>query len=217
MIRAVSTSSNGASAKIPATVRTPSARRSTTFAASGMVSDIDADLACVLDEIPYASIAVVSLGFRRQDVGHDLDGFGFLIPRSEGIRILGSIWTSSIFSNRAPEGMVQMRTMIGGATDPDAVTLSDGELLDTVTRELSPIVDLKDSPAHMRIFKYERGIPQFVVGHPARMERLEHILLGYPGLYFTGNAYEGVGLNDCVVRSDKVVRSLADYLGLGRT
>jgi len=187
------------------------------FAAAEMVADLDDSLACLLDEIPYASITVVSLGFRRQDVGRDLDGFGFLIPRDEGVRILGSIWTSSIFSDRAPEGMVQMRTMIGGATDPDAAGLSDGELLDIVTHELKPIIDLRGSPAHMRIFRYDRGIPQFIVGHPARMERMDKILENHPGLYFTGNAYEGVGLNDCVLRSDKVVRKLADYLGPGLT
>lgn len=187
------------------------------FAAAGLVADLDRSLASLLNEIPYASIAVVSLGFRRQDVGHDLNGFGFLIPRNQGIRILGSIWTSSIFSERSPEGMVQMRTMVGGATDPGAAALSDSELLEIVTGELTPIVRLGGAPAYMRIFRYDRGIPQFVIGHPARLERMERILQDYPGLYFTGNAYEGVGLNDCVLRSEKIVGRLADYLGSGLT
>lgn len=184
------------------------------YAAAEMMTEIDQSLADVLSEIPYASIAVVSLGFKREAVGCDLDGFGFLIPRSEGTRILGSIWTSSIFTGRAPDGMVLMRTMIGGATDPDAASLSDGALLDIVAGELKPIVDLKDAPAHVRIYRYDRGIPQFVVGHPARMERIEDILKNYPGLYFTGNAFQGVGLNDCVLRSDKVVREMAAHFNL---
>ncbi len=185
-----------------------------TYAAASMVDELDAELADLLDEIPYASIAVVSLGFKREAVGCDLDGFGFLIPRCEGVRILGSIWTSSIFTGRAPDGMVLMRTMIGGATDPDAAALSDGTLLDIVTGELKPIIDTTDAPAYVRIYKYRRGIPQFVVGHPARMARMDEMLKNHPGLYFTGNAYQGVGLNDCVLRSDKVVRDLAAHLRL---
>lgn len=185
-----------------------------TYAAAPMVDELDPELADLLDEIPYASIAVVSLGFKREVVGCDLDGFGFLIPRREDIRILGSIWTSSIFTGRAPDGMVLMRTMIGGATDPDAAALSDGALLDIVTGELKPIVDIKDAPAYVRVYKYRRGIPQFVVGHPACMKRMDEILKNHPALYFTGNAYQGVGLNDCVLRSDKVVRELAADLRL---
>jgi oxygen-dependent protoporphyrinogen oxidase len=185
-----------------------------TYAAVPMVSGIDTELADVLDGIPYASIAVVSLGFKREVIGRELDGFGFLIPRREGLRILGSIWTSSIFSERAPEGMVLMRTMIGGATDPDAAALSDGALLDIVTGELKSIINITDAPAYVRIYKYDCGIPQFVVGHPARMKRLEGILRNHPGLYFTGNAYQGVGLNDCVLRSDRVVGEMTAYLNL---
>lgn len=185
-----------------------------TYAAASMVDELDADLADLLDEFPYASIAVVSLGFAREAVGCDLDGFGFLIPRREGVRILGSIWTSSIFTGRAPDGTVLMRTMIGGATDPDAAALSDGALLDIVSAELKPIVDIKDAPAYVRIYKYRQGIPQFVVGHPERMRRMDDILKNHPGLYFTGNTYQGVGLNDCVLRSDKVARDLAAHLRL---
>jgi oxygen-dependent protoporphyrinogen oxidase len=184
------------------------------YVAAEMVSGLSQPLSGILGSIPYSSIAVVCLGFRREDVGHDLDGFGFLIPRREGKRILGSIWTSSIFTDRSPEGMVQMRTMIGGATDPGVVELSDGAILDAVIDDLTPILNLKGEPAYIRIFKYARGIPQFVIGHPARMEELKHRLRGQQGLYFTGNAYDGIGLNDCVVRSEKVVNEMAGYLDL---
>ena len=184
------------------------------YAASSITTDLDGALSCLLADIPYAPIAVVCLGYRRQDVGHDLDGFGFLVPRSESKRILGSIWTSSIFPDQAPEGMVQLRTMIGGATDPPAAGLADDAMLDIVTTDLRPIVGVTGSPTYIRIFKYDRGIPQFVIGHPQRMKRLDDLLRSHPGLYFTGNAYRGVGLNDCVVRSEQVVSQAADYLQL---
>jgi len=128
--------------------------------------------------------------------------------------MLGTIWTSSIFPGSAPEGMVQLRTMIGGDTDPEAILLSDGALLDIVTAELQPILNISGSPAYVRIFKYDRGIPQFIIGHPARMEQMQNLLRDHAGLYFTGNAYEGVGLNDCVTRSDKVVSEMARFLGI---
>ena len=187
------------------------------YVASSVTADLDNALSHLLAEIPYAPIAVVCLGYRRQDVGHDLNGFGFLVPRSEGKRILGSIWTSSIFPNQAPEGMVQLRTMIGGATDPPAAGLADDALLDIVTNDLRPIVGITGPPIYIRIFKYDRGIPQFVIGHPQRMQRLDDLLRNHQGLYFTGNAYKGVGLNDCVVRSEQIASQAADYLQLTPT
>ena len=182
-----------------------------TWTAADMFKNMNKDLSELLESIPYASISVVCSGFRREDITHDLAGFGFLIPRGQDKRILGSIWTSSIFKNRSPDGMVQFRTMIGGDTDPGAVNLSDDVLKAMVADELSSIIGITGQPAYTKIFRYERGIPQFVTGHPKKMARLERLQAQFPGLYFTGNAYEGVGLNDCVVRSDKIVRSLFEF------
>lgn len=185
------------------------------YTAAKILKTLNPELSNILDSILYASISVVCLGFRREDIGHNLDGFGFLVPRSEGKRILGTIWTSSIFSGRSPEGVVQLRTMIGGATDSKAVSLSDGQLLDIVTAELEPILNIKGKPNYVRIFKYRQGIPQFTLGHPSRMEKMELLLDRFPGLYLTGNAYDGVGLNDCVLRSDKIVSQLEKQFSPG--
>lgn len=185
------------------------------YAASGMVTTMDKGLSEILASIPYSPIAVVCSGFKTENVATDLAGFGFLIPRDQNVRILGSIWTSSIFNGSAPDGMVLLRTMIGGATDPEAAALSDGELVDIVHRELNDILGLTGKPEYLKIFKWSRGIPQFTIGHPERMENLNRILVNYPGLHFTGNAYKGVSLNDCIVRSDEVVRDLAALLQLG--
>jgi oxygen-dependent protoporphyrinogen oxidase len=184
------------------------------YAAEKIFAIMDGELAKLLKSIPYASVNVVCSGWRREVVRHDLAGFGFLIPRNQGKRILGSIWTSSIFKNRSPEGMVQLRTMVGGATDPEAVSLSGEELERLVNGELGDILGLESKPDYTKIFKYERGIPQFILGHPDKMTRLEKLRANHPGLYFTGNAYEGVGLNDCVLRSEKVVgRLVMDTFG----
>jgi protoporphyrinogen/coproporphyrinogen III oxidase len=182
------------------------------YAAAAVTREMDAELSHNLGQVPYASIAVVCLGYKREEVGHDLDGFGFIIPRFERKRILGTIWSSSIFTDQAPPGTVQMRTMVGGATDPQAAALSDDRLLDLVTAELRPMLAISGIPSYVRIYRYDRGIPQFILGHPARLAALEARLARFPGVQFTGNAYEGVGLNDCVVRSDKAVTTIIAHL-----
>jgi len=107
---------------------------------------------------------------------------------------------------------VQVRTMIGGATDPGAVNLSDGELLDIVFAELDEIVGTTGRPSYVKIYRYTDGIPQFVIGHPKKIARLHEFENTYPGLFFAGNAYEGVGLNDCVVRAHTVTTRLANLI-----
>jgi oxygen-dependent protoporphyrinogen oxidase len=179
------------------------------FASAELARDFDRDLSDALNAIPYAPIAVVATGHRREDVGHPLDGFGFLIPRTQGLRTLGSIWTSSIFEERAPEGFVQFRTMLGGAGDPSVMELSDEKLWQTVQRELDPLIGIPRDPTFLRIYRWERGIPQFKTGHRERRARIERLTGAHPGLFVIGNAYYGVGLNDCVKLAYKIARQIA--------
>ncbi len=176
-----------------------------THVATGMVAEMDADLADALDSIPYASMVVVCTGYDRSAVGHDLDGFGFLVPRTQEKRILGCIWTSTLFPGRAPDGKVLIRTMIGGAADPEAVGLDDDALLDLLRDELFPILDIQADPVMQRIYRYEKAIPQYTFGHQARLRRIEAAEERNPGLFFAGNAYRGVGLNDCVLSALRAV------------
>jgi oxygen-dependent protoporphyrinogen oxidase len=179
-----------------------------TYAAAAMLKDFDRELSDAFDAIPYAPIIVVATGHLREDIRHPLDGFGFLIPRTQGIRTLGSIWTSSIFDERAPEGYVQFRSMLGGAGDPSVLELSDEELWNTLRRELHPLVGIRNDPAFMRIYRWDRGIPQFKLGHRERRSRLEQLVSRHPGLFIAGNAYYGVSLNDCVKMAYRVAEGL---------
>src|SRR4029077_16971304 len=110
--------------------------------AGALLRDVNAAFEPVLAGIEYAPVAVVSLGYRRQDVGHSLDGFGFLVPRSSGLRILGAVWNSSLFPERAPAGHVLLTSFVGGATDSDAAKLSSDELAALVHREVAPILQI---------------------------------------------------------------------------
>ena len=184
------------------------------FVAARLIEKLDSILSNTLASIPYASISVICLGYKNEHIVHDLRGFGFLIPRTERKRLLGSIWTSSIFENQAPEGMALLRCMIGGATDPEAVRLSDDALLNLTHDEMNDIIGLKARPEFVRLFKWKKGIPQFVMGHPEKVRDINDGQTRHPGMYFTGNAYDGIGLNDCIVRSDKVVTRLAQRFEL---
>ncbi len=179
-----------------------------TYAAARIFRGSDAELSAAFGSIPYAPIVVVATGHKREDVEHPLDGFGFLIPRSEGLRTLGSIWTSSIFGERAPEGFVQFRSMLGGAGDPAITELSDAELWATLRVDLGVLIGIKRDPAFMKIYRWQRGIPQFTLGHIERRSRLEELAACRPGLFMVGNSYYGVGLNDCVKMAHRVSQQI---------
>ena len=172
-------------------------------AAAGMLSACDDGLSAVLRQIPYAGMTVVCFGYDRERVPHPLDGFGYLIPRKEGRNILGTLWDSSMFENRAPRGKVLLRSMVGGACFPGFIRLSDGEVTARVRRDLKDIMGIVDEPSFVRIFRHPQAIPQYTVGHAKRLKALEERLANYPGLILTGNSYRGIGLNDCVAAAQR--------------
>jgi oxygen-dependent protoporphyrinogen oxidase len=184
------------------------------YAASELTSGLDAPLSAALAAIPYAGIVVLCTGYRREKVKHNLNGFGFVAPRNQGVRVLGCIWTSSVFAGRAPDGWVQLRTMYGGATDSDAVNLSDRALLDLLHHEVEPLLQIDGSPEFVQIHRWPRGIPQYTLDHGDRLAAVEAAERRYPGLAFAGNAYRGVGLNDCVVSAHRAVEILTATPGL---
>ena len=173
------------------------------FAAAEMLTGIDGDAAGVLRQIPYASMTVVCFGYERERIAHPLDGFGYLIPKKEGRSILGTLWDSSMFENRAPEGKVLLRSMMGGACFPEYVKLTDDEVRARVMRDLKDVMGIDAEPSFMRFFRHPQAIPQYTVGHGKRLEALQERLIGHPGLILTGNSYRGIGLNDCVAAAQR--------------
>jgi len=174
------------------------------YASAEMLRDLDSSLSDTLSRIPYPHVSVVCFGYAREKVKHPLNGFGFLIPFIEGRKILGNLWDSSIFPNRASEGQVLLRTMIGGAKFPQTRDLDDDRLVHLVYDELKPILQLAAEPDMLRVYRWDRAIPQYLLGHEAILNTLDEILKKYPGLYLTGNAYRGIGINDCVENAYKL-------------
>jgi oxygen-dependent protoporphyrinogen oxidase len=166
-----------------------------------IVEGLDGELASLLRGIPSAPLAVVCLGYEETSLPRALDGFGFLIPRGEGPRILGVLWDSSIYPGRAPSGRVLLRAMIGGAHDEGALALDDSVLLGVVRKDLETTLGVDADPILVRVFRHPRGIPQYTVGHLDRLARAEARLEPHPGVYLAGNAYRGVAINSCVAEA----------------
>jgi len=155
---------------------------------------------------------VVCFGYERDRIARDLDGFGYLIPKKEGKSILGTLWDSSIFPNRAPAGKVLLRSMMGGATNPGAIALSEEEVKSRVMADLKEIMGITAAPDFVRIFRHEQAIPQYTVGHGRRLAALDERLAAFPGLVFTGNSFYGVGLNDCVNAANQAAAKVLPLL-----
>jgi oxygen-dependent protoporphyrinogen oxidase len=164
-------------------------------------------------ELPYSPMAVVGLGFRKEAGVRDPDGFGFLIPNSEKRDILGVLWSSSIFpGERAPEGCVLLTVMMGGARRTDIVGLTDAEVLAVARREVAVTMGVTAEPDFVRIFRWERAIPQYNVGHYGLRTRATEATQKVPGLWVTGNAFHGIGVNDCTASAFRLAAEIKEYL-----
>ena len=181
--------------------------------ASALLRSVSPTLARELDGVVYAPIAVVFTGFPREVVVHRLDGFGCLVPSVEGRRLLGSLWNSTLFSDRAPTGMVACTNYLGGARHPEMLGRSDDELLGVATKDLSQLLGTPSVPAFARVIRHPRGIPQYVIGHAARLARIRDEVDRVPGLSLTGNYLHGVSVGECVVRGVSLGRAVATAIG----
>ncbi len=186
------------------------------WVAAELVRPLDAAMADDLAAIPSSPIAVIATGYSADRLPGPLDGFGFLVPRGEGLRLLGCLWDSSIFRFRAPVGKVLLRTMIGGAHDPDVVKLDAKELLAIVRRELEKVLGITAEPEFVRVIQHRRGIPHYPPGHGARLDRIEGQLAGLPGLYLAGWGYRGIAVNRVIEDSVALAGRIAESLASGR-
>jgi oxygen-dependent protoporphyrinogen oxidase len=180
--------------------------------AGTLLRDVNAAFEPVLAGIEYAPVAVVSLGYRREDVAHSLQGFGFLVPRSSGLQVLGTVWNSSLFPGRAPAGHVLLTSFVGGATNPAAVALSAQELCDLVHREIAPLLRVRAAPVFSHVQVYRHALPQYNIGHTDRLKALERLRAEMPELFFVGNYLRGPAIGNCVELAMSTAGSVRDQL-----
>ena len=154
-----------------------------------------------LEGIPDAPAAVVALGFEAKDLPRRLDGFGFLVPSGENRKVLGVLWSSTLYAGRAPAGKALLRAIVGGTRNPALVDLSDGDLVQTVLEELSLIMGPMPTPVFEKLVRWPAAIPQYTLGHVGRVRAAEEAAATLPGVYLEGNGLHGISLADCVGRA----------------
>jgi protoporphyrinogen/coproporphyrinogen III oxidase len=204
----------GAAAAVPATLAAAAViLAAPAGAAAGAVRGCDAELAGELAAIEYAGSAIVSLGFRRDDVAHPLDAAGMVVPRVAGRRLLAVSFSSRKFPGRAPPGHVLLRSFVGGALDPAAMDLGDEPLVRLVRGELRAMLGVEGEPRLVQVDRWRGAMPQYVVGHARRVARIDRLVARHRGLALAGAAYEGVGIPQVIgsgeAAAKRVVAALA--------
>lgn len=162
-------------------------------------------LADGLRSIPYGSAATVTLAWPRDSIPHALDAFGFVVPAAEHSSLLAATFSSVKWPGRAPEGQVLLRVFVGGVRAPDAVDLDDEELASLARRELRRLVGIDAPPRFTFVARYRRAMPQYHLGHGSRVDAIESMERDLSGVFFTGNAYRGVGIPDTIRHAESVV------------
>ena len=176
--------------------------------AAKLIVDFDAELSKQLAQIYYPPIAMVFFGVKKESLAKDLDGFGFLIPSSENRKILGTIWNSAVFENRAPDGYHLLTTFVGGARNAELFEKSDEELLEIVYRELKGILGLRVKPDFTHIKRWQKAIPQYELGYEKVEKSIEEFESNNKGIYFCSNFYKGISVGDCVKNAYKIADAI---------
>jgi oxygen-dependent protoporphyrinogen oxidase len=167
-------------------------------ASARLAAGVDAELAAELGNIPYASTATVNLAFRRADIPHPLDGFGFVVPFVERRRTLACTFSSVKFAGRAPAGHALLRAFVGGALQPEMYALDEERMIAAVREDLRALLGIERAPVFAQVEKWPRSMAQYHLGHLARVERIRRRLQNFPTLHLAGNAYGGAGVPDCI-------------------
>ncbi|HSF59729.1 MAG TPA: protoporphyrinogen oxidase, partial [Candidatus Binatia bacterium] len=165
-----------------------------------------------LKQIAHASTATVSLAFRQEDFPRPPDSFGFVVPAIEKRKIMACTFSSLKYPGRAPEGYVLLRAFVGGILQPDLFQDNDVTIVKNVRAELAALLGVTAQPFLSRIWRHPNSMPQYVVGHEARIRRIEEALNRFPTLALAGNAYHGVGISDCVRSGEEAAEKVIHHM-----
>ncbi|MBI4734157.1 MAG: protoporphyrinogen oxidase, partial [Rubrobacteridae bacterium] len=180
---------------------------------ANILQDIDKPLAKVLRDIPMVSSATVTMAFRKKDLKNDLKGFGFVVPHVENRKIMATTWSSTKWSYRTPDAdHVIIRAFVGGAKAQHLAGMEDEEMKNAVRSELKSILGIDAEPVSTWIFHWDKGMPQYTMGHLDRIKEINERVAAYPGLFACGGSYNGVGVPDCINSGNKAAGSVLNYL-----
>ena len=170
----------------------------------------------LLGRIEYAGVAQVSAGYGLEQINYwnaekGLEGFGFLVPRTERLRLLGTVWNSSLFAGRATEGMVSFTSFLGGTTDSEILSKTAEEIAGIAHTELTSVLGLTDAPVAQHVSRWPRALPQYNVGHQAITSALQHLCARTPGIFLAGNYFAGPSMGACVEHANEVAQQVARF------
>lgn len=169
-----------------------------------------------LGEIYYPPVASVVLGFRREDVPHPLDGFGMLVPEVERFHILGTLFSSSLFPNRAPSGQVLLTTYLGGVRAPELALRPEPELVEMTRRDLTALLGVQGKPTYQHVRVYPKAIPQYELGYGRFLALMHELEARAPGLFLAGHFRNGISLGDSLLAGQDVAERIAGWLEAGK-
>jgi protoporphyrinogen/coproporphyrinogen III oxidase len=184
------------------------------------LDEIDLDLVAAerlstLSSILHPPVAVLALGFRREQVNHPLDGFGFLTPEVERRRVLGVVFSSSLFPERAPAGHVMLTAFVGGTRDPDFVQADPQTLTARVLDDVRPLLGTRGEPTFRTVQVWPKAIPQYVLGYGRFKEIADDVERRNPGLVLAGTYRDGVSLGDAIGSGEQAAARMGEFLGMG--
>lgn len=182
------------------------------FAAAKLIKDFDNALAEKLEAVYYPPIAVVFSAFKKEYIKSELDGFGFLIPKIEQRKILGSLWNSVIFENRAPDGFHLLTTFVGGARNAELADQDENALINITLAELDAILGLSGKPHFTKVKKWEKAIPQYNLGYEKIINAIEDFKQQHGGIFFCSNFYKGISVSDCIKNSISASEEVINFL-----
>ncbi|MCS7229055.1 MAG: protoporphyrinogen oxidase [Candidatus Kryptonium sp.] len=178
------------------------------YIAGEIIAQLSSELENTLKQIYYPPVAEVVFGYKKEQIGIEPDGFGFLTPEKEKRKILGTLWNSTIFPQRAPEGYVEFTTFVGGTRQPEIALKSDDELIKIVSDELKEIMKINGEPEFIWISRWEKAIPQYNVGHLKIMAMIDEFEKANPGIYLCANYRGGISVGDCVTSASKIANKI---------
>ncbi len=182
------------------------------YRAARLLKNISPEPARELAAIPYESVLTLNVIYRKEKIGHSLEGFGFVIPDQELKKIMACTFASVKFAGRAPEGFVLLRVFAGGALRPGVFNLTDDAFQRVALEELSEILDIQGPPVSVSVRRWPLSMPQYHVGHLDRVRTIEEKIKEQAGLFLTGNAYRGVGIPDCIEQAESAAENIFNYL-----
>lgn len=182
------------------------------YSASEIFGKLDSGLSGELREIYYPPVNVVYTGFNQSKLNHKLDGFGYLIPEQEKRKILGSLWSSSLFPGRAPEGYCALTSFVGGARSPKLTEMDDKDLVKVTLEELNSVLGITGEPDYVKIIRWGKAIPQYNNHYTDLYESIENFQNKFKGIFICNNFYKGIAVGDCIKNADSTVAGVIKFL-----